>query len=90
MGSYTATLLWLHRNDPGFTDAELIVRAARPTRWCSARFEPSDVDRAARAIASDPGYLAEVTRDARATARRDGVGIHHIGLAANRLRRAAR
>lgn len=86
---YMAALVWLHRNDPQFDDAEFIVRAARPSRWPGARFEPSDVDRAARAIASDPGYLNEVARDAKVTARTARVGLAALSLAVNRLRREA-
>lgn len=84
---YMRALLWLRKNDAEFTDAEFIVRAAKPNRWPSARFEPSDVDRAAKAVSSDPHYLKSVRRDAMFTARAAGVGLNIVGLAADRLRR---
>lgn len=66
-------LLWLDEQMP-MDDAELIVRMARPTRWPVARFAPSDVERAARAIRSDPHYREEIMRDAATTVGRARLG----------------
>ena len=63
-------LLWMRSNDPNYDPAEFIVRAARPTRWCGARFNPADVERAAKAIRNDANYRGEVTADALRTADR--------------------
>lgn len=71
---YVEALLWMDRESP-IDDAEFVVRLARPSRWPVARFGPDDVDRAARAIRHDPGYLRDVSLDAEATARRAGVGV---------------
>lgn len=83
-----AGLLWLHENDPSMSDAELIVRAARPSRWGhNVRFEASDVERCARAITSDPRYCDDVVKDAVRTAERAGVGLFEVYDAAARLAR---
>lgn len=71
--STVRALLWLDAQMP-MDDAELIVRMARPTRWPVARFAPSDVERAARAIRSDPGYREEIVRDAATTVGRARLG----------------
>jgi hypothetical protein len=85
-----AALVWLRRNDPEFTDAEFIVRAARPTRWNRARFNAGDVERAARAISSDPYYLKEVALDAKVTARGAGVGVLDVTRAVKHIASAVK
>ena len=76
-------LLWMSVNDPNHDPAEFIVRAARPTRWCGARFNPADVERAAAAIRSDTGHRAEVVRDALRSADRAGVRYEPLLAAEN-------
>lgn len=79
-------LLWMRSNDAGYDPAEFIVRAARPSRWPSARFGRDDVDRAARAIRADEHYLNDVAHDAMLTCGRAGMGQ----LALHEAKRALR
>ena len=83
-----AQLVWMLHNDPEMTDAEFIVRAARRYRWGSARFNPSDVARASRAIERDQQYRTEVSIDAYRHARHVGVGVGHLGQALGRISRS--
>lgn len=86
---YVEALLWMDRERP-IDDAELVVRLARPTRWAGARFSPSDVERASRAIARDPHYLREVAHDAEATVRSaGGVGLRRLRRAVLTIKREA-
>lgn len=85
--SRVVALLWLVHNDPEEAAhtlpgaARLVVRLAIPSRWPGARVGPSDIERAAIAIARDPGYRYDVARDALRTVERAGVG-HRDVLAA--------
>lgn len=80
--STVRALLWIDQQEP-MDDAEMIVRLARPTRWPRARFAPSDVARASKAVRSDPGYRAQIVKCASDTVGRAGIGLKRL-IAAER------
>lgn len=70
--STTVALRWLWDNDPErgalrgtrYGAALLITEVAAPMRWGGV-IRQDDLERAARAVEADPGYLAQLWIDAR-------------------------